>query len=247
MSAQGIHKVTEDFEREISRYTDAPFVVAVDNQSNALALCLMRENVRDLEISIPERTYPSVPCEIIFAGGKVKWIPVEGNTLTGEYQLAPTRVWDSALRFTSGMYRAGQLQCISFTGPHKHLKIGKGGAILCDSEYDYEWFKRARNSGRGECSYHVDNFTMLGRNCYMMPQIAAQGVLLMASFYEITGEKIHNKDKTIPYPKLSNFPIYTSPSIEQQEIKLLTEFIEKFCKKDEDFIKMSYELLKIKN
>lgn len=208
ITAKGPHIVTAMFETELCRYLGSPFAVAVDNQSNALALCLIREKVKGLEISIPERTYPSVPCEIILAGGKVKWLPVEGNTLTGEYQLAPTRIWDSALRFTSGMYRTGQLQCVSFTGAFKHLKLGKGGAILCDREDDYEFFKRARNSGRGECSYHVDEFTVIGRNCYMMPQVAAQGLLLMGSFYEITGEKIHNKDKTLPYPKLSNFPVY---------------------------------------
>jgi hypothetical protein len=54
----------------------------------------------------------------------------------------------------------------------------------------------------------VDNFTMLGRNVYLQPTVAALGLLLMNQFYEITGEKIHNKDLTLPYPKLSNFPIY---------------------------------------
>lgn len=213
ITAVGVHRVTAEFEQALCDYTGSPYAVAVDNASNALFLCLMREGVKGVEISIPERTYPAVPCEIIYAGGKVKWIPVEGNFLTGEYQLTPTRIWDSALRFTAGMYRHGQLQCISFSGPYKHLKLGKGGAILCDNEEDYQWLKRARNSGRGECSYHVDNFTMIGRNCYMMPQVAAQGLLLMSSFYEITGEKIHNKDKTLPYPKLSNFPIYTPAPI----------------------------------
>jgi len=208
MSAQGPHIVTELFERELCRYTNAPYAVAVDNESNALFLCLMRENVKGKEVSIPERTYISVPCEVIYAGGKVKWIPVEGETLTGAYNLGGTRIWDSALRFTADMYVKGQLQCVSFTGCYKHLKLGKGGAILCDNKEDYEWFKKARNSGRDECSYHVDNFTMIGRNCYLHPSVAALGLQLMGQFYTLLGEKIHNKDKTIPYPKLSNFQIY---------------------------------------
>jgi dTDP-4-amino-4,6-dideoxygalactose transaminase len=209
MSAQGAHKITQEFEAALCAYTGAPYAVAVDNESNALFLCLMRENVKGMEISIPERTYISVPCEVIYAGAKVKWIPVEGETLTGAYRLEPTRIWDCALRFTADMYLKGQLMCVSFTGALKHLKLGKGGAILCDNEEDYKWLKKARNSGRDECSYHVDNFTMIGRNAYMMPQVAAQGLLLMGQFYTLLGEKIHNKDKTIPYPKLSNFPIYT--------------------------------------
>ena len=38
--AQGVHKITEDFEKEIARYTGAPYVICVDNQSNALFLSL---------------------------------------------------------------------------------------------------------------------------------------------------------------------------------------------------------------
>jgi len=208
ITAVGVHQVTALFEQELCKYLGSPYAVAVDSATSAIELCLMRENVKGIEISIPERTYMSAPCSIIQAGASVKWIPVEGTTLTGEYQFAPTRIWDSALRFTADMFRPGQLQCVSMTGCYKHLKIGKGGAILCDREDDYEFFKRARNSGRGEMSYHHDKFESLGRNVYMQPTVAALGLLLMGQFYEITGEKIHNKDKTLPYPKLSNFPVY---------------------------------------
>ncbi len=103
----------------------------------------------------------------------------------------------------------GQLVCISFTGAYKHLKLGKGGAVLLDDAEMYRWLKKARNSGRDECSYHEDNFTMLGRNYYMMPQIAAQGLLLMNQFYNIDGSKKHMPDICLPYPDLSKFPIYT--------------------------------------
>jgi dTDP-4-amino-4,6-dideoxygalactose transaminase len=208
MSAQGPHIVTEMFEAELCRYTGAPYAVAVDNASNALWLCLMREKVKGKTITIPERTYPSVPCEIILAGARVDWSHVDGKCIVGMYPLVPTRIWDSALRFTADMYLPGQLMCISFTGAYKHLKLGKGGAILCDNEEDYKWFKKARNSGRDECSYHVDKFTMIGRNCYMMPQIAAQGLLLIQQFYNLDGTKIQNEDKKIPYPLLSQFAVY---------------------------------------
>ena len=92
--AEGVYKITEDFEKALSDYTGAPYVVTVDNQSNALSLSLYYENIKGKEITIPSRTYPSVPCEIIHAGGKVKFKPVEGKTLKGAYQLEPTKVWD---------------------------------------------------------------------------------------------------------------------------------------------------------
>jgi dTDP-4-amino-4,6-dideoxygalactose transaminase len=207
--ANGIYKITEDFEKALSDYTGAPHVITVDNQSNALFLALMYENVKGQEITIPSRTYPSVPCEIIHAGAKVKFKPVKGKTIKGAYQLAPTNVWDSALRFTADMYIPKSHMCISFTGPYKHFKLSKGGAILTDNEDAYMWFKRARYSGRRECSYHDDNLDMLGWNFYMMPELAARGLLLMNQFYNMDGTKKYQDDLELPYPDLSKFPIYT--------------------------------------
>jgi dTDP-4-amino-4,6-dideoxygalactose transaminase len=207
--ANGIYKVTEDFEKALGDYTGAPYVVAVDNQSNALFLALMYEKAAGKTISIPSRTYPSVPCEIIHAGAKVSFEPVEGKTLKGAYQLKPTNVWDSALRFTANMYQPGTHMCVSFTGPYKHFKLSKGGAILTDNFEAYNWFKRARYSGRRECSYHDDNFDMLGWNFYMMPELAARGLLLMNQFYNTDGSKKHNEDLELPYPDLSKFEVYT--------------------------------------
>ena len=206
--ANGIYKITEDFEKSLGDYTGAPYVVTVDNQSNALFLALMYEKVAGQEITIPSRTYPSVPCEIIHAGAKVNFKPVKGKTIRGAYQLEPTNVWDSALSFTGDMYKPGTHMCISFTGPYKHFKLSKGGAILTDSHDAYLWFKRARYSGRRECSYHDDNFDMLGWNFYMMPELAARGMLLMGQFYNTDGTKKQNEDLELPYPDLSKFEIY---------------------------------------
>lgn len=208
--ANGVHKITEEFENELSKYTGAKYVVTVDNQSNALFLSLMYEKIKGKVIEIPSRTYPSVPCEIIHAGGKVKFLPVNGETLKGAYQLSPTNVWDSALCFRHNMYKPGTHMCISFTGPFKHFKLSKGGAILTDNHEAYLWFKRARFSGRRECSYHDDNFDMLGWNFYMMPELAARGLLLINQFYDnTTGEPITNDDLELRYPDLSKFKIYT--------------------------------------
>ena len=128
----GIYKVTEEFETRLADYTGATYVVTVDNASNALFLALMYEKVSGIDITIPSRTYPSVPCEIIHAGAKVKWEKVKGKSIKGAYQLKPTKVWDSALRFTDNMYIPNTHMCISFTGPYKTFKLSKGGAILTD-------------------------------------------------------------------------------------------------------------------
>jgi dTDP-4-amino-4,6-dideoxygalactose transaminase len=206
--SKGVYKITEDFEKALSDYTGAPYVITVDNASNALFLALMYEKVKGQEITIPCRTYPSVPCEIIHAGAKVNFKELEGEKIKGAYQLEPTKVWDSALRFTSGMYIPDTHMCISFTGPYKHFKLSKGGAILTDNEEAYFWFKRARYSGRRECSYHEDNLDMIGWNFYMMPELAARGLLMINQFYH-EGKPIHNEDLELPYPDLSKFEVYT--------------------------------------
>ena len=211
--ANGIYKVTEEFEEKLAHYTGAKYVVTVDNMSNALFLALYYENhiKKSIEggvVTCPSRTYPSVPCEIIHAGLKIDWIPIEGKTIKGAYNLGNSNVWDSALTFTADMYKPNTHMCVSFTGPYKHFKLSKGGAILTDDYEAYLWFKRARYSGRREISYHEDNFDMLGWNFYMMPELAARGLLLMGQFYEIGGGKKKNEDLELPYPDLSKFEIY---------------------------------------
>jgi dTDP-4-amino-4,6-dideoxygalactose transaminase len=209
--AIGVHQITQKFEDELCRYTGAKYAVTTDNQSNALFLSLMFCGIKDKEIIIPARTYPSVPAEILRAGGKIKFLPPTEKYLKGEYQLIGSNVWDSALTFTANMYRAGMFQCISFTGPYKHLKLSKGGAVLTDNFDAYTWMKRARFSGRRECSYFDDYFDQIGINAYMMPELAARGLLLMQQFYDMEGNPKTNEDLEIAYPDLSKFSIYTDP------------------------------------
>ena len=220
--AQGVHKITEDLEKELARYTGAPYVLCVDNQSNALFLCLYywiqkrkkehKSNFNYVEvIDVPQRTYPSVPCEVIHAGAQVNFTKVEGETIKGAYRLTPSNVWDSALRFTADMYIPESMMCVSFTGAYKHFKLSKGGAILLDDLDAYKWLKKARFSGRSECSYHEDDFDdnpVIGWNFYMMPELSARGMLLISQFYNTDGTKKQNEDLELPYPDLSKFKIW---------------------------------------
>lgn len=196
------HHITRKFEERLAAYCGSRYAVAVDNCANALFLALKFTGIGGKTIWIPSHTYPAVPCEIIHAGGKVGWVD-SGPMLTGAYYLAPTKVIDSALHFSQNIYEKGTLMCLSFTGPHKTLKLGKGGAILTDDLSAYNWLKRARFSGRRECSYHEDKFDMLGWNFYMMPEIAARGLQMMDGFEGKTFPPL-----SLKYPDLSKFPIY---------------------------------------
>jgi dTDP-4-amino-4,6-dideoxygalactose transaminase len=205
------HQPTIDFEKNISEYTGAPYVVCLDNGTSALFLALMYDNIKGKEIAIPPHTYMSVPCAIIQAGGKVVWdIWLRNdNILTGAYKLKGSNVVDAALLFTADMYELGTFMCCSFTGAFKRLNLGKGGCILTDNKEAYEWFKLARYSGREECGYHDQkSFNVIGWNMYMSPMEAALGNLNFAKFYK-NGKKVSFPPISLPYPDLSQHICYT--------------------------------------
>lgn len=205
MSAKGEYIITEMFEEKVAEYTGAPYAIAVDSCSNAIFLSLMWVGVKGVEVTIPAKTYMSIPCEIIHAGGKVNFYDYEWK---GIYPLHPTNVYDAALRFTNDMYRENTFMCLSFTGPSKRLKLGKGGMILTDNKDAANWFKRARMSGRREVPYMEDTFDMIGWNFYMLPELATMGYRLMRNFYK-NGEPVSFSDIEGVYSDLSKFKIYT--------------------------------------
>lgn len=105
------YKIVQMFEEEVAEYTGAPYTVAVDSCTNAIFLALKYHieikrpdyKLVGKTLEIPKRTYLSVPMSAIHAGFSVKFIDLDWS---GEYPIAPTNVWDSAKRFTSGIPRS---------------------------------------------------------------------------------------------------------------------------------------------
>jgi len=189
------------FEKKVAEFAGSKYAVSVDSCTNAIFLCCLYCGIKGKEVTIPCRTYPSVPCCIIHAGGKVKFKEMKWK---GTYRLEPFPIVDGAKRFTKGMYEKGTFHCLSFHA-RKHLNIGRGGVILTDDLDAVKWFKKARFDGRDECKLEDDNFTMLGWNFYMTPEQAARGLWLMMMLPE------HNEDllEVPDYPDLSTYPIYS--------------------------------------
>ena len=114
-------EVVRQFERRIAKYAGSKYAVAVDSCTNALFLSCMYLNVKGAEITLPKRTYVSVPQSVIHAGGKVKFKDINWK---GTYRLDPFPIVDGAKRFTKGMYEKGTLHCLSFH-MKKILDIGR--------------------------------------------------------------------------------------------------------------------------
>lgn len=186
------------FEEEVAAYAGSKFAVSTDNCTDALLLCCEYHKVK--EVTIPSKTYLSVPQSIMHAGGIVQFEDVPWK---GVYQLKPYPIYDAAKRLTSGMYIEGSFMCLSFH-IKKHLKIGKGGMILTDSEEARDWFRKARYEGRGEVMYHEDEIDINGWNAYMSPEQAARGLMLMQNY------PLHVDDlpEEPQYRDLREFPLF---------------------------------------
>lgn len=190
------YKVVRDFEQAMANYIGSKYAVAVDSCTNALFLCCKYLNVD--EVTLPNKTYVSVPCSVINAGGKVKF---EDTTWEGIYQLKPYPIYDSACSLIRNSYQEGTFQCVSFSA-NKILNIGKGGMIFTNDEEAVTWLKLARYEGRSEVPIMNDTFRMIGWNMYMTPEQAARG-LLLSNYLED-----YNVMHPI-YPDLSQYEIYT--------------------------------------
>jgi len=137
-----------NFERALGELTGAPFVVMTDCCTHALELCLRYDKVKSCVFT--PYTYLSIPMTMHKLGIQYGYY---SNNLPhrqiwlGEYKFEGTRIWDSARLLKQGMYRPGQMQCLSF-GYNKPLEIGHGGAILLDDKDAYKTLLAQRYDGR---------------------------------------------------------------------------------------------------
>lgn len=214
MNLTGPHAVTAQFENELCNYTGAKYAVAVNSCTSALLIAVawhLRNSPYVLSrwslpweervaVEIPRPGYISVPQSIIHAGGRPTFRSEEWS---GSYRLRPLPVWDCARRFTTGMYQAGTMQCVSFHAS-KILGLEQGGAVLHDDDEADLWLRRARFDGRTPGVHPKDDdFTMVGYHCYINPSTAAQGILRLYSLAR-NNANLPNDD----YPYLDKFPIF---------------------------------------
>jgi dTDP-4-amino-4,6-dideoxygalactose transaminase len=66
-----IYQVVEYFEEAIAEYVGSKYACVVNSCTNALLLACAYHKVK--EVTIPNKTYNSVPMSIIHAGGTVKF------------------------------------------------------------------------------------------------------------------------------------------------------------------------------
>jgi len=194
----------EIFEKRLSEFTGAPYVVLTDRCTNAILLSLIATDVK--EVRIPNNTYLSVPMTLINYGIDVFF---ENYYWEEEYLLSGSRVFDSAVGFKENMYNHHQdsIQCVSFQ-QKKRLNIGRGGAILLDDYELYLKLQRMVHDGRRRgisSKLEVENFPddiMLGYHMNMIPDEAARGILILNQLTEYKKQSYKN------YPDISKLKCF---------------------------------------
>ena len=205
------YRSVREFEYQILEYTGSPYAIAIDSCSNALLLCCHLPSVRIKEISeidIPSITYPSVASAVVHAGGRINFIENDWQR-KGWYELNPTGIVDSAKYLSKNMFkeiyevldREFIYVCLSFHAK-KSIPIGRGGAILTNNKEANSWLRAARFDGRHEKPLHEDTLEMAGWNCYMTPEQASRGLVLMQWLPD------YNLLESDPYLDLSKYDFF---------------------------------------
>ena len=193
------------FEKEISNYCGYEYGIACDSNSNAIRLVLHYLGIFNEEITIPSRTYVSVPNQIILSGNKIKFKDVEWD---GMYSLNNTPIIDAATSFHKDMGKGyeDKYMILSFH-LKKILNIGQGGMILTNDGKFNEWSRPMIYDGRHkDRMYNEDEFECVGWHMYMSPEQAKRGLEIFNS------DKIQDFNKSVGgswrYGDLRNQKIY---------------------------------------
>ena len=167
-----------EFETALAQFTGAPRAIMTDCCTHAIELCMRYDGVESCTFT--PYTYLSIPMLMHKLGIQYSY---NQEQWTGEYQFENTRIWDSARRLESNMYRAGQMQCVSF-GHDKPLPIGRGGAILLDDEQAYETIIQQRYDGRNLATKPWQNQTVFRVGYHYKPTIeeAERGTVLLSQY-----------------------------------------------------------------
>tara|TARA_Y100001963_G_scaffold159784_1_gene265234 strand:+ start:412 stop:1005 length:594 start_codon:yes stop_codon:yes gene_type:complete len=163
-------QVIADFEKKIAKFFGAPHAVAVDCCTHGLELCL--RHTRADKITVPKRTYLSVPMLADKLGIELEWTSKEWQ----DYYYLTDNIIDAAVLWKPNSYIPKTYMCVSFQF-RKHLSLGRGGVILFDNKEDFDVLKRMSYDGRDpDLSWSVQNIKTMGYHYYMTPETAELGL-----------------------------------------------------------------------
>ena len=163
-------EVINKFEKQISKYFGSPYAIAVDCCTHGLELCLRYNKANS--ISVPNRTYISIPFLANKLGIDLKW--KEENWV--DYYYLTSNIIDAAVLWKPNSYISNTFMVISFQFA-KHLALGRGGCILTDNKEASIKLKKLSYDGRlPDVPWREQNIDTMGYHYYMTPEIAELGL-----------------------------------------------------------------------
>jgi dTDP-4-amino-4,6-dideoxygalactose transaminase len=191
-------ETVKEFEKQIADYYGAPYAVAVDSCTHAIELSLRYDNPQ-VKLTIPTRTYISIPFTLMKLN--LDWSFVNADWV-GFYFIGGTRIIDGAVNFAKESYIRGQLMCLSFQHK-KMLSLGRGGAILCPTEQDYQVLKQMAYDGRTDDKpWAEQDIKQIGYHYYMTPETAELGIEKLKT---VNPDKLWTSDD---YPYLPSMGVF---------------------------------------
>ena len=159
-----------DFEDSIASFYGAPYAVATDCCTHAIELSLRYTN--STIAFCPSYTYLSVP--MTFMKLDIEWN--FKKEWWENYYYVTDNIIDAAVYWKENSYISNTFMCLSFQFK-KHLSLGRGGAILCNSKEDYTALKKMSYDGRlPDQPWMNQNINTLGYHYYMTPETAQLGL-----------------------------------------------------------------------
>lgn len=160
------------FENAVAGIVGAPYAIATDSCTHAIFISLLWEKEHGLtEVSLPKRTYISVPQTCRHLGLTIYW---HDHPWKGSYRIG--NVVDSACHFSENTYVSGNHHCLSFHH-RKTLSTVRGGMILTDNKEFEEWARLMIYDGRDKRKLMKDDKpTLCGYHYYMPPETAMLGI-----------------------------------------------------------------------
>jgi len=166
-------KVVEDFENQLAAFFNAPYAIAVDGCTHAIELCLRYTGAT--KITVPKHTYLSIP----FLSNKLNIDMEWKDEDWSNYYYLTENVIDAAVLWKRDSYVPNTFMNISFQFK-KHLKLGRGGVILCDNEEAAIELKKMSYDGRlPSIPWRNQDIETVGYHYYMTPETAQLGIDLL--------------------------------------------------------------------
>jgi dTDP-4-amino-4,6-dideoxygalactose transaminase len=163
-------QIVQEFEKEVARFFNAPFAIAVDSCTHGIELALRYTKTN--KISVPKHTYISIPFLSSKLNIELEWRDEDWL----DYYYLTDNIIDAAVLWKENSYIPNTMMGISFQY-QKHLSLGRGGILLLDDADAASEIKKMSYDGRlPVIPWREQNISTVGYHYYMTPETAKLGL-----------------------------------------------------------------------